>query len=114
MIKQTIERLLSEQDVNALAENPIVKATKLRYPELQPAPFLECQLILKGGYAMAGVLTAFQGGSLLMVAVAKTPDGKVMLAEHYFGDSEVQAIVVGREMPEQLVRPVARSIVLGH
>lgn len=118
MIKEAIDRLLTEQDATKLADNPIVKATKARYPELTAAPFLECQLVLKGGYSMAGVLTAFPKGTLLMVAVAQTPDKKqVLLAEHYFGDSEVQCIVVGREMPQQLVTPIRNGnspIIMGH
>ena len=72
--------------------------------------------MLKGGYSMAGVLTALVDGPLLLVAVAKTPDGKIMLAEHYFADSEVQAIVVGREMPGSIVKPVHNGgpLILGH
>jgi hypothetical protein len=105
MLKQAIERLLAEQDANALADNPLVKATKDKYPNLQ-SPFLECQVVLKGGHAMAGVLCAWSDGPLMMVSVAQTPDKRIMLVESYFGDSELQCISMGRPMPEQLVKPV--------
>lgn len=119
MLKQTIDRLLSEQDVNKLADNPLVKATKERYKDLQASPFLECQLLLKGGAQMAGVLAAWPSGPLMLVSVAKAPDGKIMIAESYFSDSEVQALVIGRDMPEQLVKPVnptrnGSPIIMGH
>lgn len=106
MLKHTIDRLLSEQDPAKLADNPLVKATKERYAELRDAPFVELQLLLKGGSQMAGVLTAWPQGPLMLVSVGQTPDRKVMLVESYFSDSELQAIVVGREMPEQLIKPV--------
>ena len=106
MLKQAIDRLLAEQDINALAQHPLVKATKERYTDLQSAPFLECQVVLKGGHAMAGALCAWPKGPLMMVSVAQTPDKQVMLVETYFGDSELQCISMGRPMPDQLVKPV--------
>lgn len=117
MIAQVIEKLLAEQDVNALADNPLVKATKEKHAELQGAPFLECQVVLKGGHGMAGVLTAFAKGSLMMVSVAQTPDKRVMIVETYFGDGELQCISMGRPMPQPNVAPIRNgnsSIILGH
>lgn len=117
MLKQTIDKLLSEQDVNALAENPLVKATKEKHADLQSAPFVECQVVLKGGHAMAGVLTALPNGPLLMVSLAQTPDKRVMIVDTYFGDSELQCIAMGRPMPEQRVQPIRNGnspIIMGH
>lgn len=120
MLKQTIDRLLSEQDATKLADNPLVKAAKERYKELQAAPFLDCQIMLKGGAQMAGMLTAWPQGPLMLMSIARAPDGKVVIAESYFSDSELQAIVVGREMPEQLIKPVnprgpnGSPIIVGH
>jgi hypothetical protein len=105
MLSHEIERLLAEQEINALADNPLVKATKEFYADLRGARFLECQVVLKGGHAMAGVLTALPKGSLLMVSIAQTPDKRVMLVESYFGDDQLQCISMGRPMPEQLVKP---------
>src|SRR5512143_3581202 len=106
MLKHAIDRLLSEQDAALLADNPLVKATKEKHAELQAAPFLECQIVLKGGHAMAGVLCAWPQGPLMMVSVAQTPDKRVLIVDTYFGDSELQCISMGRPMPEQLVKPV--------
>lgn len=117
MLKLTIDKLLKEQDINALASNPLVKATKEKHAELQSSPFLECQVVLKGGHAMAGVLTAWPQGPLMMVSVAQAPDKRVVLVESYFGDSELQCISMGREMPQQLVTPIRNGnspIIMGH
>lgn len=117
MLKQTIDRLLAEQDQAKLAENPLVKHIKKRYPQYDSLPFIETQLILKGGYSMAGILTALPDGPLLCVAVAQTPDKRVVFAEHYFGDSELQCVVVGTPAEEQMVRPVRNGgspIIMGH
>lgn len=118
MLNHAIDKLLAEQDVNALNDNPLVKATREKHTDLQSAPFLECQIVLKGGHAMAGVLTRLPKGPMLMISVAQTPDKKVMVVDTYFGDSELQCISMGRPLPEQKVQPVngnGRSpIILGH
>lgn len=117
MLNQVIEQLLAEQDQAALADNPLVKHIKKRYPQYDSLPFIETQVILKGGTQLAGVLTALTKGPLLLVAVGKMPDGRVVFAEHYFADSELQCIVVGRVVDEQLVKPVRNgnsSIIMGH
>lgn len=117
MLNRMIEKLLAEQDVNALADNPLVRATKEKYTELQGSPFLECQVVLKGGHQMAGVLTAFGGGPLMMVSIGQLPDKSVMLVETYFNDSELQCVSIGRKMETPRVQPVnggGRGIILGH
>lgn len=105
-MKTTIDRLLREAKP---IDNPIVKMLREEVPANATRGYLDCQLILKGGYAMAGILTYAKdtaGDVLQLVSVAKTPDGKIVLADHYFAHDEVQAVVFGRELPEQLVKPV--------
>lgn len=117
MLKQTIDRLLSEQDQAKLADNPLVKHVKKRYPQYDSLPFIETQLVLKGGYSMAGVLTALPDGPMLCVTVAQTPDRKVVFAEHYFADSELQTIVVGQIVEAPMVQPVRNGngpLIVGH
>ena len=112
---EVIRRLL---DNAPEIDNPIVKHLKSLVPENAQRRYLECQVVLKGGYSMAGVLTYAAdtaGDTLLLVAVAQTPDKKIMLAEHYFSPADVVTIVVGVPMPETLVRPVRNGgpIILG-
>lgn len=120
MLKHAIDKLLKEQNPTALADNPLVKATREKYATddgLKDAPFLECQVVLKGGHAMAGVLTAWPKGPLMMVSLAQTPDKRVMIVESYFGDDELQCISMGRAMPEQLVKPIRNGnspLIVGH
>ena len=102
-------------------DNPIVTHLKSQAPENATRRFLECQVVLKGGYATAGVLTYAlhgigEGLMLQLVAIAQTPDKKIMLAEHFFSSDEVATIVVGKPMPEQLIKPIRNGgpIILGH
>ncbi len=117
MLNQVVKRILAEQDQAALAENPLVKHIKKRYPQYESLPFVETQVVLKGGYTMAGVLTALTDGPLLMVSVAQTAERKLVYAEHYFGDSELQCLVIGHVVDEPKVAPVRNgnsSIIMGH
>lgn len=104
-MKTTIDQLI--RDAKPI-DNPIVKMLREEVPANAQRGYLDCQLVLKGGYAMAGILTHWKHSDdvLQLVSVAKTPDGKIVLADHYFAHDEVQAIVFGRELPEQLVKPV--------
>jgi hypothetical protein len=73
--------------------------------------------VLKSGYAVAGVLTMTPEETLRLVAVAQKPDKSMIMADHYFDYDDVLTIVLGREMPKQLVQPVRNGnspIILGH
>ena len=117
MIEQTIRRLI---DNAPEIDNPIVTHLKSEVAANAMRRYLECQVVLKSGYSMAGVLTyaadGTAGETLQLVAVAQTPDKRVMLAEHFFTYDDVATIVVGRPLPDQLVKPVRNGgpIILGH
>jgi len=75
---------------------------------------VECQLMLRSGQALAGVLTTTPEGTLMLVAVGKNQDGRAVLVNFYFDHEDVMAIGVGREMPSQLTQPRNGSpIILG-
>lgn len=118
MLKQVIDRLLAEQDQTKLADNPLVKHIKTRYSQYSGLPFIETQIVLKGGLQMAGVLTALPDGPMLMVSIAQTPDRKVVFAEQYFADSELQAVVVGHVVDEPRIATPVRNgngpLIVGH
>lgn len=97
-------------------DNPVVKALRADVAPDDPRPYLDCQVVLKSGYQMAGVLTTTKGDVLLLGAIAQTPDKRVLIAYHYFLSSDIETIVVGRDLPEQLVRPARNGgpIILGH
>jgi len=116
-MKKMITRLLSEAPTPE--NNPLVDAVLAKLPGNARPQFLECQLILKTGYAVAGVLTAVGDPEMLrLVSPAQKPDKTVVMADHYFDYDDVLTIVLGRELPKQLVQPVGRSngspIILGH
>lgn len=92
-------------------DNPIVKQLKADVPDNATRRYLECQVVLKGGYSMAGILTYANETStsyahLHLAAIAQTPDKKVLLADHYFTYDDVATIVVARPLDEPLVRPI--------
>jgi hypothetical protein len=115
MLDKMVKTLLAQQNVDALNDNPLVKASREKWgPQLEGQPFLECQVVLKGGHQMAGVLTALVNGSMMMVSIGQLPDKRVMLVETFFGDNELQCVSIGRPMDVPKVQPVngGRSIIM--
>lgn len=96
-------------------DNPVVKALRSEVDASSTRRYLDCQVVLKSGYQMAGVLTTHDDVYVLG-AIAQTPDKRVLVAYHYFTANDVETVVVGRDLPEQLVKPVRNGgpIILGH
>lgn len=112
-MKKTIESLLNAAPA---LDNPIVAMMKSDAPENALRGYLDCQLVLRGGYTMAGILTQDEGwfdcGALRMCSVAKDASGKILVADHRFVADEVQAIVVARPLPEQMVQGVRKPLIV--
>lgn len=108
-MKNLIDRLLRESRdamTAAAVPHPLMPHGALN-------GFLECQLVLKGGYAVAGVLTTTAEGTLRMLAPAQKSNGDTLMADHYFDYDDVLTIVIGRDLPVAThPRPVS-SIILG-
>ena len=96
-------------------DNPVVKSLRADAPTDETRRYLDCQVVLKSGYQMAGVLTT-HGDMFVLGAIAQTPDKRVLVACHYFAADDVETVVVGKDLPDQLVKPVRNggSIILGH
>jgi len=96
-------------------DNPVVKSLRADAPADDARRYLDCQVVLKSGYQMAGVLTT-HGNMFVLGAIAQTPDKCVLVAYHYFLADDVETVVVGKDLPDQLVKPVRNggSIILGH
>lgn len=113
----TIKKLL---DTAPEIDNPVVKSMRADENDFKGGPprrYLDCQVVLKSGYQMAGVITTGdEDGFFVMGSIAQTPDKRVLIAMHHFAATEVEAIVVGKELPDQLVKPVRNGgpIILGH
>jgi len=114
-MKTMITRLFT----NALGKeisNPLV--AELRKEQPHDAPYLECQLVLKSGYAAAGVLTIAVGseGVLRLASIAQTADKKVVMVDQYFSYEDVETISLGRELAIASVTPIRNGspIILGH
>ena len=79
--------------------------------------FLECQLVLKSGYAAAGVLTVTSEDMLRLASIAQTAEKKVVMVDQYFAYDDVETISLGRELALASVTPIRNggsSIILGH
>lgn len=74
--------------------------------EMTP-PRIECQIVLKGGYAMAGVLTTTPEDTLRLLAPGKKAGGGEVMVDHYFAYDDVLTIAIGREIPRPsfLIKP---------
>lgn len=112
-MKKTIEALLnSAPDL----DNPIVQAMRADAPANATRRFLDCQVVLKGGYSMAGVLTTdddfYNSGAMRLCAIAQTPDKKVLIADHRFTCDEIATVVVAKPMPDQHVQGVRRPLII--
>jgi len=97
-------------------DNPVVKSLRADAPvDEDRRRYLDCQIVLKSGYQMAGVLTTHRD-MFVLGAIAQTPDKRVLVAYHYFTANDVETVVVGKDLPDQLVKPVRNggSIILGH
>jgi|GEM_PF-5811177 len=96
-------------------DNPVVKSLRADAPVDENRRYLDCQVVLKSGYQMAGVLTT-HGAMFVLGAIAQTPDKRVLVAYHYFTADDVETVVVGKDLPDQLVKPVRNGgpIILGH
>lgn len=96
-------------------DNPVVKSLRADAPTDETRRYLDCQVVLKSGYQMAGVLTT-HGDMFVLGAIAQTPDKRVLVAYHYFTADDVETVVVGKDLPDQLVKPVRNGgpIILGH
>lgn len=101
-----IERLFDQAPE---ASNALVDMMKAEGNANATRKYIDCQLTLKSGYAMAGILTTGDGfydfGELRMCSVAKTADGKVVIADQRFSCEEIEIASVERALPEQLVKP---------
>lgn len=97
-------------------DNPLVKAACEGLPANATPSFLECQLVLRSGYAAAGVLTRTPEGTLRLMTIAKKADNTILMADHYFAHADVLTVVLGREMPRSLLQQVhaGKPIILGH
>lgn len=116
MIENVVRKLI---DNAPEIDNPLVAHLKSQVAPNAQRKYLECQVVLKGGYAMAGVLTYAPdaaGEILQLASVGQTAEKKLVLAEHYFSFDEISTICVGRPMPENIVKPVRNGgpIILGH
>ena len=115
-MKNLIARLF--RDAKPLDRNPIIDALRAE-PDGAARPLVECQIVLRGGYMAAGVLTTTNEGVLRHVTVGKKQDNSVVIADHYFEYEELATLVVGRELPPELSRAVrggnnGSPIILGH
>lgn len=113
-LRVTIQRLFGSAKALDADQNPIVK--KLR-EELPPTvALLECQVVLKSGDRIAGVLTVTPDATLRMSSVAATHDKKVMFADLYFCYEDVESVQLASPMPDRLVAPVRSNgpIIIGH
>ena len=97
-------------------DNPVVKSLRADAPTNATRRYLDCQVVLKSGYQMAGVLTTHDEDMFVLGAIAQTPDKRVLVAYHYFTANDVETVVVGKDLPDQLVKPVRNGgpIILGH
>jgi hypothetical protein len=110
-MKTLIDRLFSEsKEIN----NPIVSELRKELPANAQPRFLECQLVLRSGYAAAGVLTTTPEDTLRLSSIAQTPDKKMILADQYFAYEDVETIVTGRPLELASVTPIRSPIIMGH
>jgi hypothetical protein len=111
-MKTLIARLFADsKEIN----NPLV--VELRKEQPANNTFLECQLVLKSGYAAAGVLTVTSEDMLRLASIAQTADKKVVMVDQYFAYEDVETISLGRELALASVTPIRNgsgSIILGH
>lgn len=90
--------------------NPLIQAVRSKLPENARPVFLECQVVLKFGYSVGGVLTRTSEDTLRLVSPAKRPDNSVVMADHYFAYEDVLTIIVGRDMPRSsVIQPSPRN-----
>lgn len=112
-MKNLIDRLFSEsKEIN----NPLVVELRKELPANAQPRFLECQLVLKSGYAAAGVLTTTPEDALRLASIAQTADKKVLMVDQYFSYEDVETIALGRPMEIASVTPIRNGspIILGH
>lgn len=105
-MKKLITRLFDESKT---IDNPLIKELRAELPENAKPRFLECQLVLRSGYAAAGVLTTtgdHEDGMLRLSSIAQTPDKKMFMADQYFTYDDVQTIVLGRPLAIASVHPI--------
>lgn len=98
-MKNLITRLFADAE-NATAKDPLTQSLRTAM-----VSSMECQLMLKSGYALAGVLTTTPEGALQLVAVASDPGGEKVLVDYYFAYEDVMTIVVARVSPQKLFTP---------
>lgn len=105
-MKKLIDHLLCESA--PLHGNALAQTIWESIPGNLPRPMLlECQIVLKGGYAMAGVLTTTPEDTLRLLAPGKKAGGGEVMVDHYFDYDDVLTIAIGREIPRpsSLIRP---------
>ena len=111
-MKALIEQLfLDAKEIS----NPLAAELRKELPANARPKLLECQLVLKSGYAAAGVLTT-AGDVLRLASIAQTADKKVVLVDQYFAYEDVETISLGRELEIASVTPIRNGspIILGH
>jgi hypothetical protein len=115
-MKTLITRLLDEATMGSDGE-AVAKMIRDAMPANVMVKCMECQVVLKSGYAVAGVLATTPEGTLRLLAPAKKSDNSTIIAEHFFDYDDVMTIVVGREMPQSIAQPSrnnGRTIIMGH
>jgi hypothetical protein len=112
-MKKLIERLMSDGGEPEGAMMDL--ASDLVHPGCNAGRMpksVECQLVLKSGYAAAGVLTTTPEDTLRLLSPAKKPDGSTIIADHYFDYDDVLTIVIGRDMPASAAPH--SGLIIGH
>jgi hypothetical protein len=114
-MKMLIIRLFSDAESKEI-NNPLVAELRKELPANAKPSLLECQLVLKSGYAAAGVLTTTNEDTLRLASIAQTPDKKVMMVDQYFSYDDVETIATGRPLEIASVTPIRNGspIILGH
>lgn len=106
-------RTYDNNDQPVYGDSPLIKAVLDGMPTNARPAFLECQLVLKGGYAVAGVLTTTAEDTLRLLAPAKKQGGGAIMADHYFDYDDVLTIVIGRDLPGVTQPRASSSLILG-
>lgn len=96
-MKKLITRLFAE------APEPKESAAKNLIEALKASGatsgFLECQLTLKGGLGLAGILTITPELTLRMISMGKNSSNAQVMVESYFDYDDVLTVMIGREIP---------------
>lgn len=87
----------------------LINSPKQQGPVDPQAKAMSCQVLLKSGYQAQGALSTTDEGTLRLLMPAGSPNGPV-LAEHFFDYSEVEAVIVVHDVPQEK-KPESRIII---